>query len=84
MKGVRQSWLVAGREIRERGRSRGFLLSVVLMLIAVAAAIALPALLDTGPGTKDIGLTGSIPDGTACRPRSSRRRGRHHDPHPPL
>ena len=62
MNGVRQSWLVAGREIRERGRSRGFLLSVVLMLIAVAAAIALPALLDTGPGTKDIGLTGSIPE----------------------
>jgi ABC-2 type transport system permease protein len=61
VKGVRQSWLVAGREIRERGRSRGFLLSVALMLIAVAAAIALPALLDTGPGTKDIGLTGSIP-----------------------
>jgi ABC-2 type transport system permease protein len=59
--GVRQSWLVAGREIRERGRSRGFLLSVVLMLMAVAAAIALPALLETGPGTKDVGLTGSIP-----------------------
>ena len=66
MKGVRQSWLVAGREIRERGRSRGFLLSVVLMLIAVAAAIALPALLDTGPGTKDIGLTGSIPEELAA------------------
>jgi ABC-2 type transport system permease protein len=61
MNGVRQSWLVAAREIRERGRSRGFLLSVVLMLLAVAAAIVLPALLDTGPGTKDIGLTGSIP-----------------------
>ena len=61
MNGFRQSSLVAGREIRERGRSRSFLLSVVLMLIAVAAAIALPAMLDTGPGTMDIGLTGSIP-----------------------
>jgi ABC-2 type transport system permease protein len=61
MNGVRQSWLVARREIRERGRSRGFLLSLVLMLIAVAAAMALPALLDRGPGTKDIGLAGSIP-----------------------
>jgi ABC-2 type transport system permease protein len=61
MNGVRQSWLVARREIRERGRSRGFLLSLVLMLIAVVAAMALPALLDRGPGTEDIGLTGSIP-----------------------
>ena len=61
MNGVRQSWLVAEREIRERGRSRGFFLSLVLMLIAVAAAMALPALLDTGPGAKDIGLAGSIP-----------------------
>jgi ABC-2 type transport system permease protein len=61
MKGVRQTWLVAAREIRERGRSRVFLVSLVLMLIGVAAAIALPALLDTGPGTKDVGLTGTVP-----------------------
>ena len=36
MNGARQSWLVAVREIRERGRSRGFLLSVVVMLVGVA------------------------------------------------
>ena len=56
-----QSWLVAAREIRERGRSRAFLASLVLMLVGVAAAIALPALLDTGPGSKDVGLTGAVP-----------------------
>ena len=61
MNGVRQGWLVASRELSERGRSRAFLVSVVLMLVAVAGAIALPALLDTGPGTKDVGLTGSAP-----------------------
>jgi ABC-2 type transport system permease protein len=61
MNGVHQSWLVAAREIRERGRSRAFLASLLLMLVAVAAAIALPALLDTGPGTKDVGVTGRIP-----------------------
>ena len=33
------------------------------MLLVVAAAIALPALLDTGPGTKDVGLTGATPAG---------------------
>ena len=43
MNGVRQTWLVAAREIRERGRSRAFLASLLLMLLAVAAAIALPA-----------------------------------------
>ena len=62
MNGVRQIWLVAAREIRERGRSRAFLASVVLMLVAVAGAIVLPALLDAGPGTQDVGLTGSVPD----------------------
>jgi ABC-2 type transport system permease protein len=66
MRGVRQSWLVAAREIRERGHSRAFLASLLLMLLAVAAAIALPALLDTGPGTKDVGLTGVTPAGLAA------------------
>lgn len=61
MNGVSQGWLVASRELRERGRSRAFLVSVVLMLVAVAGAIVLPAVLDTGPGTRDIGLTGQVP-----------------------
>lgn len=63
MNGVRQTWLVAAREIRERGRSRAFLVSLVLMLVAVAAAIVLPAFLDPGPGTKDVGFTGVTPVG---------------------
>lgn len=63
MNGARQTWLVAAREIRERGRSRAFLGSLVLMLVAVAGAIVLPAFLDTGPGTKDVGLTGATPAG---------------------
>jgi ABC-2 type transport system permease protein len=58
MNGARQTWLVATREIRERGRSRAFLASLLLMLLTVAGAIALPALVDHGPGTKDVGLTG--------------------------
>ena len=66
MNGARQVWLVAAREIRERGRSRAFLVSLLLMLLAVAAAIALPALLDTRPGTKDVGLTGATPAGLAA------------------
>ena len=60
MNGVRQGWLVALRELRERSRSRAFLASVVIMVVVVVAAIALPSLIDT-TGTKDIGLTGSTP-----------------------
>ena len=61
MNGTRQAWLVAAREVRERGRSRAFLVSFVLMLLAAATAVALPALLDSGPGTKDVGLSGPAP-----------------------
>jgi ABC-2 type transport system permease protein len=60
MKGMSQAGLVAVREVRERSRSRGFLASVVVMIIAVSAAVVLPALLDAGHGTKDVGLTGAI------------------------
>lgn len=63
MKGVHQTWLVAVREIRERGRSRAFLASLLLMLIAVAAIVALPTLISTGPGTRNIGYTGDMPAG---------------------
>jgi len=66
MSATRQSALVAAREIRERGRSRAFLASLLLMLLVVAAAIALPAMLDTGPGTKDVGLTGQTPAGLSA------------------
>ena len=61
MNGARQSWLVASRELRERGRSRAFIASLVIMVVAVFGAIALPALVDTGGGTKDVGLTGTVP-----------------------
>lgn len=61
MNGARQSWLVALRELRERGKSRAFLASLVLVAVVVAGSIALPALLDTGGGTKDVGVTGSVP-----------------------
>ena len=54
------------------------------MLIAVAAAIALPALLDTGPGTKDIGLTGSIPTDLPAALEAQGDAVDTTDPHPPL
>jgi ABC-2 type transport system permease protein len=60
MNGVRQSWLVAKRELRERSRSRAFLASLAIMVIGVVGVIALPTLLNND-GTKDVGITGSTP-----------------------
>ncbi|MFN0028993.1 MAG: ABC transporter permease [Acidimicrobiales bacterium] len=56
-----QTWVVARRELRERGRSRAFRASVAVMALTVIALIAVPSLLDRGPAEKDIGLTGSAP-----------------------
>ncbi len=57
MTGVRQTWLVAMREMRERSRSRAFQASVLLMIVGVAAMLVLPALLKPG-STRDVGVTG--------------------------
>ena len=46
MTGVRQAWLVALREVRERARSRAFLAGLVIMLAVVVGMIAVPAMLD--------------------------------------
>jgi ABC-2 type transport system permease protein len=61
MNGVRQSWLVAAREIRERSRSRAFRTSLVVMILVVVGAITIPAMLDSRGGAKDVGITGSVP-----------------------
>ena len=61
MNDVRQGWLVARRELRERSRSAAFVASLVFMALAVAAAIVLPALLSGGGGTRVVGLAGQGP-----------------------
>jgi ABC-2 type transport system permease protein len=60
MNGVRQAWLVARREMRERSRSRAFQASVVFLIIGVAAMLILPALLKPS-STRDVGVTGAVP-----------------------
>jgi ABC-2 type transport system permease protein len=70
MTGIRQAWLVAVREGRERSRSRGFQAGLVVMLVAVIAMIILPAMLDTNGGTKDVGLTGDVPSELSATIRS--------------
>ena len=50
--------LVAKRELRERGRSKSFIISSVVTLLLVAAALVLPQLLGGEPATHQIGIVG--------------------------
>ena len=59
--GLRQVWLVAAREMRERSRSRAFRASLLVMLLVVVGMIVVPALLEGRDGPKDVGLTGDVP-----------------------
>jgi ABC-2 type transport system permease protein len=62
--GLRQGWLVAQRELRERSRSKAFLAGLALMLVVVVAAIVVPDVVgDAGPVTRDVGVTGATPEG---------------------
>jgi ABC-2 type transport system permease protein len=58
----RMVWLVARRELLERGRSRGFLFSVLLSVGLIAAGLILPSVIGS-PGAQHLGIVGSPPDG---------------------
>jgi ABC-2 type transport system permease protein len=60
------TWLVARREIMDRGRARSFWIATVLLVIAVAAAAVIPALLKSSPSTARIGIVGNTPALTAA------------------
>ena len=55
-------WLVARREMLERGRSRGFLFSVLLSVAIIAAGLFLPSLIGS-TSTQHLGIAGSPPAG---------------------
>ncbi len=52
------TWLVAGREIRERMRRRAFRVVTLLILAAVAAAIVIPAATRTKGAPQRVGVVG--------------------------
>jgi ABC-2 type transport system permease protein len=59
----RSIWLVARREIVERGRSRAFLISLALTVVFILAGIFLPTILG-GPERADrLGVAGTPPAG---------------------
>lgn len=50
--------LVAWRELRERGRSKAYIVSTIFTLILLGGAIALPALFGGDPTTYQVGIVG--------------------------
>jgi len=57
--------LVAGREVRERGRSKVFWIGTSVLLLGVAAAIVVPVLGHHGQQTFRVGIVGAAPAGLA-------------------
>ncbi len=66
MSRTRAIWLVARRELIERGRSRAFLLSLLLTVGLIALVTFLPSLV--GPaGARNLGIVGTPPAGSVER-----------------
>lgn len=59
----RAVWLVARRELLERGRSRAFALSLIVSVGLIVAGIILPSLFGGGPGSQRLGVVGPAPTG---------------------
>ncbi len=57
---VRMTWLVARRELRQRGRTRVFAISTVVLLVAVALGVALPAILSRHAKPERVGYVGDV------------------------
>jgi ABC-2 type transport system permease protein len=67
------TWLVARREMRVRTRARSARIFTVILLVAVAAAVVIPALVSGGHGAKRVGVVGGDP---AALARTVRLAGR--------
>jgi ABC-2 type transport system permease protein len=59
----RSVWLVARREIIERGRSRGFVLSVAFTTLIVIGSILIPTVLFRDDGITPVGVVEPVPAG---------------------
>ncbi len=55
---MRGLWLVAKRELRERGRSKGFLISSAISVVIILALILVPQVLGGDPETFQVGSVG--------------------------
>ena len=50
---LRLTAIVAEREIRQRGRSRAFMVSTIVLLLVVAAGVVIPAILPIPPSRSE-------------------------------
>lgn len=66
MSRLRSIWLVARRELQERGRSRGFLFSLAFTTIVIIGSFVIPVVLFDDDGVRHIGLTQPVPAGLAA------------------
>jgi len=55
----RTTWLVARREMLQRGKTRVFAITTLILMVAVALGVALPAVLSGHGGTQHVGIVGS-------------------------
>ena len=58
-KWIRLTAIVAEREIRQRGRSRAFAVSTIVLLLVVAAGVAIPAILAHNAKPQRVGIVGA-------------------------
>ena len=70
----RSVWLVARREILERGRSRGFILSVAFTTLIVVGSFIVPALLFGGESVTKVGLVEPAPPALSAAIETSAER----------
>jgi ABC-type Na+ efflux pump permease subunit len=61
----RRIWVIALREIRERGASRSYRLSTIVAVLLVVGLILLPSLMGKDK-TYEVGLTGRVEAGTVA------------------
>lgn len=61
--GLRRTWIVALREIRERGASRAYRISTVAGVLLIVAILLVPTLLEKSK-TYRVDMTGAVPAGT--------------------
>lgn len=74
--GLRRVWVVAHREIRERGRSRSYRLSTALGVLLVIALVVIPSMIGTARAYH-VGLSGRTPTGTVAAIQAQATAGGH-------
>jgi len=57
---IRSTYLVAWREATERARSRAYIVSTIFTLVLLGGLMAVVVLVDQGPSTYEVGLSGEL------------------------